>query len=649
MQYEHFSSKDHENIITTMATNYSWIKHPIRAVQLDLARQMETLEFIKNFVDFIAEHHFNTLILYLEARIRTASFPYPTAEESYSPEEISEIVTYCATKNIDIIPVIGTLGHAELFLRYEELEQIAELRGTTKGKFADSKDMFCPSLDATYHFLKKYLSEVTALFPGQFFHAGCDESWDIGLCPLCKERAGGAGAIFKEHLLRIHNIITGKLGKRLLIWDDMFELYPDILEALPKDIIMCSWHYKVINGVPNGHFNNCLKEDPLALYPKSGFEALFCPSDYSLRNITTLTEYADSRVSLGGLLTIWERATTSLYINFPLIAFTGHLWHGEQLPCPEIFAEVMQQLFPDANKSFIAAYQTYISLAFRRAKPCLNISLYMSSTEYESEFEQSELFFMLKERLEQNLPDSSTPRARAIIEDLKINLLENHLHILLKSAVPDFFTGLNTRNELEQCRKMAEEIKHLRLEQWQKNRPNVQDPTRLAAGWNMLITEIEKLIQQPIAPDTLKINFFLPEAYSAQSTKITLTYDNDSSTVIADGILKPENPEVAYFARWFKLEPNIALPKTIQIESHGYGGIGVTFISIKSGGINYIPETIISTNGIVEHPERILKNDLQWSYIGEKDTIHAVRTPAIAETIHSLNCSLKHSGVRSSI
>ena len=39
------------------------IKYRIRAVQLDLARQMESMEFLKSFVDFIAENHYNTLFL----------------------------------------------------------------------------------------------------------------------------------------------------------------------------------------------------------------------------------------------------------------------------------------------------------------------------------------------------------------------------------------------------------------------------------------------------------------------------------------------------------------------------------------------------------------------------------------------------------
>ena len=46
----------------------------IRAVQVDLARQMETVSFLKDYIDFIADHHYNALFLYLEWRIRTKTF-----------------------------------------------------------------------------------------------------------------------------------------------------------------------------------------------------------------------------------------------------------------------------------------------------------------------------------------------------------------------------------------------------------------------------------------------------------------------------------------------------------------------------------------------------------------------------------------------
>ena len=61
------------------------LNYQIRAVQVDLARQMETLPFLKGFIDFIAENHYNTLFLSLEWRIRTQTFDIGKTE-GYSAE-----------------------------------------------------------------------------------------------------------------------------------------------------------------------------------------------------------------------------------------------------------------------------------------------------------------------------------------------------------------------------------------------------------------------------------------------------------------------------------------------------------------------------------------------------------------------------------
>ena len=89
--------------------------YEIRAVQVDLARQMETIPFLKNYIDFIAENHYNTLFLYLEWRIRTKTFDIGK-NDGYSADELREIIDYAAVRGIDVIPGLATLGHAEHFV-----------------------------------------------------------------------------------------------------------------------------------------------------------------------------------------------------------------------------------------------------------------------------------------------------------------------------------------------------------------------------------------------------------------------------------------------------------------------------------------------------------------------------------------------------
>ena len=153
-----------------MKTNFQ-----IKAVQLDLARQMESMDFIFQFIDFIAEKDYNTLFLYLEWRVRTKTFDIG-AKNGYSTDQIRKIVKHAETRGIDVIPGMAALGHAELLLENKKYEHLGELRDNKIGRFWRSTKMdFCPSLKETKDFLTSYFTEVAELFPSQYFHIGGDE------------------------------------------------------------------------------------------------------------------------------------------------------------------------------------------------------------------------------------------------------------------------------------------------------------------------------------------------------------------------------------------------------------------------------------------------------------------------------------------
>ena len=278
-----------------------------RGVQLDLARQPENLDYIRSFIDFAATYHYNYLVLYLEGRIRTRSFPFKGKNGSYSPGDMRKIVAYAGKKKIEVVPAVSTLGHAEHFLSCPELEHLAELRGGREGRFSKFKHVFCPSLKETNEFLEKYLTEVSELFPSEYFHAGFDEAWDIGYCDLCRKRLETVtqSDIFAKQVIAIHGIIAKKLGKKMIIWDDLFDIYPKALGEIPGNIIMCSWHYDHLVEKPAGHCGGP-QADMFALYDKLGFQYIFAPVAFSNRNVETFSSYAINKNPLGALLTVWE-------------------------------------------------------------------------------------------------------------------------------------------------------------------------------------------------------------------------------------------------------------------------------------------------------------------------------------------------------
>ena len=93
---------------------------PIRAVQLDLGRQMETVEFLKDYAEKISSAGFNTLVLYLEGRVKTPAASFLADKLCYTPAQMKEVVEHASKFGVECVPVVSILGHAELFLRYKE-------------------------------------------------------------------------------------------------------------------------------------------------------------------------------------------------------------------------------------------------------------------------------------------------------------------------------------------------------------------------------------------------------------------------------------------------------------------------------------------------------------------------------------------------
>ena len=72
----------------------------IVAVQIDLGRQKEKIEFVKSFVDNAKKWGYNAIILYLECCVRTSVTPFLDEDDSYSLNELKSIVDYIENNRV---------------------------------------------------------------------------------------------------------------------------------------------------------------------------------------------------------------------------------------------------------------------------------------------------------------------------------------------------------------------------------------------------------------------------------------------------------------------------------------------------------------------------------------------------------------------
>ena len=309
----------------------------IYCAQLDLARQKESVEYVKSYANFIKECGYNTLFLYLENAVRTESTWFFNKEDTYSIEEMAEIVDYAEGIGLDVIPNFEVLSHMEKFLEYKELEHLAECVDGKNKRFNDgykNGTCACVSNPKLKEFVTKYVSEVSAIFHSKYIHVGLDELFDFAECERCKEELKKGKTktdLFAEYALFCHGLVSS-LGKRMMIADDFFEYY-DIADRLPKDVIVTTWSYVFIADEIPGHWTSKVKRDTFAYYEKLGLEyIILCYAHHSSStyNVDSLyNNYLRKYNPKGMLVTAWCHSESFYFGSYPYIEYAAALYKAE--------------------------------------------------------------------------------------------------------------------------------------------------------------------------------------------------------------------------------------------------------------------------------------------------------------------------------
>ena len=266
---------------------YGW-----RGMMLDVGRHFYPVDFVKQYIDYLAMHKMNSFHWHLTEdqgwRIEIKKYPeltktsafregtmigaysnnpkYDTIRHGgyYTQAQIRDVVAYAKDRYINVVPEIEMPGHAVAALAaYPELS-------CTGGPFKVGKiwgvydDVFCAGNEKTFEFLENVLTEVVALFPSPIIHIGGDESpktrWKV--CDKCQARIKAEG-LKDEHELqsyfikRIENFLLTK-NKNIIGWDEILEggLAPNAAvmswRGTEGGIAAAKQHHDVVMS-PNSH------------------------------------------------------------------------------------------------------------------------------------------------------------------------------------------------------------------------------------------------------------------------------------------------------------------------------------------------------------------------------------------------------------
>ena len=156
------------------APRFAW-----RGLLLDVARHFIPLSQLQDVLEGMFILKLNVLHLHLtdDQAVRFASrgFPKLASRQSYSFEELRELVNYAADRGIRVVPEYDVPGHVSHWLHaYPQLAP-AGYSAKPTDRFGVHPACMDPTSEGVYSFLASLFAESAEVFGDQYLHLGGDE------------------------------------------------------------------------------------------------------------------------------------------------------------------------------------------------------------------------------------------------------------------------------------------------------------------------------------------------------------------------------------------------------------------------------------------------------------------------------------------
>jgi hexosaminidase len=322
-----------------------------RAVSDDISRgPVPTVEYVKRQIRTEAYLKMNMHSFYMEHTFASESHPLIGPEGgSLTPAEIKELVAYARNYHVELVPEQQTFGHLHKALR---LEKYAELAETPYG------DVLSPQQEGSYKLIGDWYKELNELFPGQFFHIGEDETFELGEGQSKTEaQTKGVGAVYFEHLNRVRDLLK-PYNRKLMFWGDIALHHPDLIGNIPKDMIVMNWQY----GARDDFWSS------IKPFQDAGLQQFVCPGAQTWNQIFPNTEAAAKNIinfvrdgqkagAIGMMNTTWDDDGESLFEMswYPIALGAAASWQEGALDVDKFDRNFDWSFFRDEGNEFVKA------------------------------------------------------------------------------------------------------------------------------------------------------------------------------------------------------------------------------------------------------------------------------------------------------
>ena len=270
-----------------------------RGIMLDVSRgKMASLTYLKQLVALMADLQYNILQLYSEDKLALEKHPKVGAlTGTYDQAQIRELDACCRAHFIELQPCIQTYSHMHGLLTVPGYSHLAENDGLFS-LAAGNEDV--------YAFLEDELRETLPWFSSTTLNINMDEAYDIGT-GFSKEAVAqeGSGQVFLAHICRVVAIARKHGAQTILLWGDIAAKYPQLLHALPENVVVVDWNYNPQETYPS---LDAFDGYPGAFWAAGGvstWNSIFPRMYNACTNLATFSTQARQKGATGFLVTDW--------------------------------------------------------------------------------------------------------------------------------------------------------------------------------------------------------------------------------------------------------------------------------------------------------------------------------------------------------
>ncbi|WP_165230955.1 family 20 glycosylhydrolase [Aquisphaera insulae] len=278
---------------------------PVRGLFIAAPSPGRVDEFVKFIDEELAPRGVNTLILGVNYEYQFASRSEMADPHGLSKGDVAKLVASCRKAKIHLIPQINLLGHqswadhlGRLLSVHPELDETPWVKLAPNVKWPNPDRLYCksycPRHPQVHEIVFPLIDEICDAFESDAFHAGLDEVFYLGeeKCPRCGK--ADKAELFADEVKAIRDRLASK-NRKLWIWGDRLldgdttglgeweastNQTSRAIDLVPKDIIICDWHYEQAAPTPS-------------LFALKGLSVVACPwrkSDVALRQLRDMQD-----------------------------------------------------------------------------------------------------------------------------------------------------------------------------------------------------------------------------------------------------------------------------------------------------------------------------------------------------------------------